>query len=91
MVRKGMHGLKQSPRNWYQLKKRMLMEIGFRKSLYDHCLFTYDSKDADDKEIECYIGLYVDDGILIGKDKCQLHAAMASIKDSFKLTVTADT
>ncbi len=66
------------------------MEIGFRQSLYDHCLFIYDSTDCDGDDIECFIGLYVDDGILIGKDKAQLRAVMASIKDSFKLTVTDD-
>ena len=57
----------------------------FRQSLYDPCLFIYEKEGRT-----AFIGLYVDDGLLVGSDRNHLHAIRADLQDSFKLTVTKD-
>ncbi len=85
-LKKGLYGLKQSPRSWHQLMKGKLFEMVFRQSRYDSCLFIYENEEGN----TAFIGLYVDDGLVAGNDKNHLHAIIASIQDSFKITVAED-
>jgi len=85
-LKRGMYGLKLSPRNWHNLMKEKLLELGFRQSLYDPCLFICTNSEGN----TLYIGLYVDDGIIMQKDINHLHAVRSSIEDNFKITWTTD-
>lgn len=38
-IRKSLYGLVQAPRTWYQHLKEKLLEIVFKKSEYEQCLF----------------------------------------------------
>ena len=55
---KGLYGLKQSPRLWYDTLLAWLISLGFERSDVDPCLFTY--RDGDD---ELYLVVWVDDFI----------------------------
>ncbi len=52
---KNMYGLKQAGYNWYNKLTDVLLDLGFKQSLVDKCLFIKDS---------CIILVYVDDCLL---------------------------
>jgi hypothetical protein len=63
-LKKSMYGLKQSPRMWYQKFDTYMLGLGFTRSKEDHCVYF---KLIGDHLI--YLVLYVDDMLLIGKNK----------------------
>ncbi|XP_048483883.1 general odorant-binding protein 1 isoform X1 [Plutella xylostella] len=55
-LKKAIYGLKQSARAWYKKAENCLIELGYKKSAYEPCLFV--KCDSSDKT---YIALFVDD------------------------------
>jgi hypothetical protein len=63
-LKKSLYGLKQSPNMWYQKFDSYMLGLGFTRSKEDHCVYF---KLIGDHLI--YLVLYVDDMLLIGKNK----------------------
>jgi len=68
---KSLYGLKQAPRVWYDCLSDYLHELGFRISLADSSLFIKGDSDP------VYLLCYVDDILLIGRNK----AAIQEVKE----------
>jgi len=76
---KVMYGLKKSARLWHKQMKEKLLAMQFRQSLFDPCLFIYE--DVNGRTV--YIGLYVDDGLLIGNDDELMQEFLDCFENSF--------
>jgi hypothetical protein len=63
-LKNSLHGLKQSPRMWYQKVDTYMLGLGFTRRKVDHCVYL---------KLIChhliYMVLYVDDMFLIGNNK----------------------
>jgi hypothetical protein len=57
---KGLYGLKQAGRLWYEKLARLLIEYGFERSIYDPCIFSFHDG-LDIVKIACH----VDDMLII--------------------------
>jgi hypothetical protein len=57
-LKKTLYGLKRSPRHFYELAKKVLLEMGFTKHPTSHCLFI---GHLVKNQPPIYLGLYVDD------------------------------
>ena len=58
-LKKSLHGLRQSPKNWFSTMDRHLSKIRFRSFKSDPCVYVY--KDENGSAI---LTLYVDDVLL---------------------------
>ena len=58
-LEKGMYGLKQASKLWYTLLNSTLLDIGFRQSVADPCLYIF-----EDSEFRCTITTWVDDCVV---------------------------
>mgnify|MGYP006148844329 CR=1 FL=1 len=58
-LNKSLYGLRQSGYNWYTKFSKVIVDLGFKRSTVDPCLFVYD-KDGD----IIRIAIWVDDGIV---------------------------
>ena len=45
MLNKALHGLRESPRDWYECLDSYLRSLGFERSEYDNCLYTFRVRD----------------------------------------------
>lgn len=55
-LKKAIYGLKQSARAWYSRAEDCLLQLGYRKSKYEPCLFI-----KCDNDVKMFVALYVDD------------------------------
>lgn len=55
-LKKSIYGLKQGARSWYKKWKSILCNEDFKRSQYDHCLFSRHTQEGS-----IYVGVYVDD------------------------------
>jgi len=78
---KNMYGLKQAGYNWYNKLTDVLLELGFKQSLVDKCLFIKDS---------CIILVYVDDCLLFSPCDSTLDSIINHLHHKFKITAGAD-
>ena len=65
-LRKTLYGLKRSPRHFYDLAKKLLLQLGFTSHPNSPCLFI---GHLIPNEPPIYLGLYVDDFIYFSKSK----------------------
>lgn len=79
-LNKSLYGLKQAPRCWNTKFNTVLEKFGFVKSLADQCVYV-----GQVKGIKCYLCLYVDDGLLISKERLVLKEVIDELKLSFDL------
>jgi hypothetical protein len=75
-VLRSLYGLKQSARDWNQLCKAYLIQIGFRQSLADPCLFTLPEK-------KLMILIYVDDIIAAAPRQASISWFGSKLSDRF--------
>ena len=61
LLGKGLYGIKQAGRLWYAVIKTFLLEIGFKQSDADPCIFIRVTQEGT-----VIIGLYVDDHVIAG-------------------------
>ncbi len=66
LLNKALYGLLEAGRLWYELLCSILIKAGYKKTEYDGCVF---KRWCTITESWCYIGVYVDDLILLMKNK----------------------
>ncbi|KAJ8127933.1 hypothetical protein O1611_g5703 [Lasiodiplodia mahajangana] len=76
-LRKALYGLKQSPRIWYNLLSKVLLELGWTRSRLDEALFYKD---------KLILAVYVDDILIFGKDTEKIAAVKADLSSRFQIT-----
>jgi len=65
-LNKPLYGLKQADREWNETLNNTLRKMGFRRLISEPCLYIME---IESKEILCIVAVYVDDILLIGKEK----------------------
>jgi Reverse transcriptase (RNA-dependent DNA polymerase) len=80
-LRKSLYGTKQAPRTWFLKLKSCLESRGFTQSSLDPCFFIH--RDM------VYLN-YVDDSILIGRDRSKLDSMINDLSSELELTREGD-
>ena len=62
LLKKALYGLKQSPRRWNIKFDQYMQNLGFSRSVFDHCLYFKDLNSS----APVFLLLYVDDMLIIG-------------------------
>ena len=82
---KSLYGLRQSPRCWYGTVDEHVVEIGFKSLKSDPCVYIYSEGGA------IYVlTLYVDDVLLLGKDRKVLERIKRKLMGRFSMTDMGD-
>lgn len=76
---KSVYGLKQAPRMWNEEATEHMNSIGFTSTDDDPCIFY-----NHDKSI--MMSLFVDDGLIIGKDRDAILKVLEEINNKFEIT-----
>lgn len=82
-LKKSLYGLKQAPRCWNQKFNSVLNKFGFKNSHSDQCVYT-----GHINEIKVYLLLYVDDGLVISKDRSVLDRFIDDLKENFDIKIS---
>ncbi|GJT75369.1 retrovirus-related pol polyprotein from transposon TNT 1-94 [Tanacetum coccineum] len=78
-LKKGLYGLKQSPRAWFGKFSNALIKFGLQRSAYDHSVF-YRSSD-----VGCILlVVYVDDIVVTGNDKSGIEKLKSFVGTCFQ-------
>ena len=59
---KSLYGLKQASRVWYKLLRKVLEDLGFVRSNFDHALFMF-NRLWSGTQVHCLLAMHVDDGL----------------------------
>jgi len=79
-LRKGIYGMKQSPRLWHEKLDSVLSKLGFKKVQSDNALWLY-QKDS----VRIILPVFVDDMTLVSKDKSAINTVIEELEGHFKL------
>lgn len=79
-LNRALYGLKQAPRAWNSTFNAVMLRNNFKPTSSDPCVYM-------NKEKQMYLILYVDDGIVFGKDLGECENFVNRIKTEFKLKV----
>jgi len=82
-LRKALYGLKQASRAWYLLLLKNLIDMGWRMSSNDDCVFVHD-------ELSIYLLLWVDDFIFFGPNRDNITDRQRALASVFKMTDIGD-
>ncbi|KAL7290700.1 hypothetical protein TKK_0015453 [Trichogramma kaykai] len=77
---KSLYGLKKSAKNWNLKFNSVMVNIGFKRSENDHCLYTKITKTS-----KTYVILYVDDILYFGNDKTEIQSLIEVLKRNFDI------
>ena len=78
-LKKSIYGLKQSSRRWNLALDSHLQSMGFSQSQSDPCLYTTGGEHTS------YIGVYMDDMILAGKNEAKLKSVKDELSSKFDI------
>ena len=78
-LQKSIYGLKQSSRCWNVALESQLRKMGFTQSKSDPCIYMSGGENT------FYIGLYVDDMILAGKDEAKMKSIKEELSSRFDI------
>ena len=81
LLKRSLYGLKQSPRQWNKRFNLFAQEIGFVRSKFDSCLYYKDLETAG----TVFLLLYVDDMMIIGRDKTKIKFIKDKLKSEFEM------
>ena len=81
LLKKSLHGLKQSPRQWYKRFDSFIATHDFKRSSYDSCVYF---KKSDDGSF-IYLLLYVDDMLITANDKEEIGKVKVQISKEFEM------
>jgi hypothetical protein len=80
-LKKSLYGLKQAPRCWNNSIHEFLVSIGFKQTVTEYGIYVNDS----DNERQ-YIGLYVDDILILGKDRTKIQDLKRQLFNRFDMS-----
>lgn len=78
-LKKSIYGLKQSPRCWSKAFTEFMMEIGFKQSTSDPCVFVRSRQELE------ILAVYVDDLILITESTESMNELKIALKERYKM------
>ncbi|KAG8485659.1 hypothetical protein CXB51_018846 [Gossypium anomalum] len=81
LLKKSLYGLKQSPRQWYKRFDSFMSSHDFKRSSFDSCV--YFKKNSDSSFV--YLLLYVDDMLIVAKDKGEIRKVKAQLSEEFEM------
>ena len=81
LLRKSLYGLRQSPRQWNQRFDAFMRSTGYSRSLKDSCLYFKKTRE----EQRTYLLLYVDDMLIISKNKDTVLELKESLSATFEM------
>lgn len=79
-LKRAIYGLKQSARAWYKQVDDCLQQLGYKKSLYEHCLFVKSSEN-----VKTFVALFVDDFFLFSNCNKEVENLKCQLSKRFKL------
>ena len=79
-LQKSLYGLKQSPRQWYKKFDNFVLQIGFKRSDYDACVYCKRSQTSF-----AYLLLYVDDMLLAAKSLEEIKKIKLQLESKFHM------
>lgn len=79
LLKKAIYGLKQASRVWNKKLHNVLIEIGYKRSNYESCVY---SKITENGMV--IISLYVDDIVIFSNDKSEKERLKAKLMSKFK-------
>lgn len=79
-LNRALYGLKQAPVKWNERFSDFLKEVGLKPIQSERCIFK-----SEDSSI--ILTFYVDDGLIIGKDKKKIKTFLEELSHEFKLKV----
>jgi len=80
-LKKSLYGLKQAPRQWYKKFDLFMTQHNFTKTSADHCVFVKNYENGE----SIILLLYVDDMLIVGKDKAKISALKKALGKSFAM------
>lgn len=83
LLKRSLYGLKQASKEWNAILTEFLKEIGFDDTDDDPCIFY-------DHEIGIIIGIFVDDGIMIGENDEIIEQVLLKLNEKFKMKFTEE-
>lgn len=81
-LKRSLYGLKQSPRCWNSKFVNFLRSFNFEPIQSDNCVFI-----GNDDQEKVYLGLYVDDGLLLSKSQKAIDKVLENLQSKFEVTV----
>jgi hypothetical protein len=75
-MNKSIYGLKQAPKNWYELLNKSLIKLGFKPLVAEPCIYIYTRENGD----RYFLFVYVDDTLLAGKELSFIHVLIKMIQ-----------
>lgn len=78
-LKKSIYGLKQAPRNWNEKFSSYLKSIGFDNTNDDPCIYYNQDRST-------ILALFVDDGLIVGKNKEEIIKVLELLKENFEIT-----
>ena len=81
LLKKSLYGLKQSPRQWYNMFDSFMTTHDFKRSNYNSCVYF---KKSDDGSF-IYLLLYVDDMLIAAKDKEEIRKVKVQLNKDFEM------
>jgi hypothetical protein len=80
-LKKSLYGMKQAPCQWYKKFDSFMLDHGFKRLNEDHCV--YIKRDKNDNFI--VLLLYVDDMLIVGKDKLMINRLKEELNNAFAM------
>ncbi len=77
LLNKALYGLKQAPHLWYKILHNLLMSLDFCWLDFDHSMFVWN---------DVIITVYVDDFLLVEKNKSAIQNIKQCLNDTFKMS-----
>ena len=82
-LRKALYGLKQAPLEWYSTLRKVVELLGFKRMVKDHSVFRHFEKNIT-------IAIYVDDILIVAKEKSAISWLKEELKKHFRLKELGD-
>jgi len=80
-LKKNLYGLKQALRQWYKKFDLFMTQHSFTKTSTDHCVFVKNHENGE----SIILLLYVDDMLIVGKDKAKIATLKKALSKSFAM------
>lgn len=85
LLNKAIYGLKQAPKAWNDRFNSFMVNLKFKRSKSDYCLYNY-----FDRSLKCYLLIYVDDILIACSDENFLNDLKTKLIKTFKMNKLSD-